>query len=1465
MQAGAMNIKLMADMADIQRKFNALEQMANNAVNKINGAFSGMGVKSAADAATKALGAMGGAFAIGGIVRLSDEFTKFNAQLKLATTGANSFAEAQRVVRAISTESQGDIAAIGSLYARIAQATAELGVSQRQVGDITRAVALSLRVSGATAQETASATLQLSQAFGAGVLRGEEFNAVNEAAPRLMQALADAIGRPRGELRAMAEQGLLTSKVLAFALPQALEKLEGEAAQIRTISGAVQVLRNEFMLFVGQSGSESGVVGLVASAIGLVAKNLNLLASAAIGFAALKLGGMFLGMAAGAKAWVIETYQAVTAQAALRAASIAEAQAKLANLSATQAAIVAIRADYVAKLASANASVVAATSESALTAAMNARSVAMATLANLGRQQAAVTAAQAAAQTALTGAMAATTGAAMLASRVIGVLGGPIGAITTLLGIGVTAWMAWGSQAEKSAEQASGAIAESHDEILARLDKQLQVLRERNRLQELGMDKFVQLETAEAQRLAKLQKEYDNLQNFGTPSGTGTRLPEAARLDLMRATMIQMAEILSLEQKINQEKERGEKFNLAKKLAQDMERYATDAERANSVIAKMRETYGSLFTPEMEKRVRAQIDANKSAAKSLEDYNNLRDKILGKQAGLDPDFYKQMQLLADGHKKYGVSLEETIALQEQYIQQQPFMQEQLKATAKEMDDYFKAEEDARLAQEKSIQTAREMLEAIEFETKALQMTNAEREIAIKLRELERAGLKAGSQEYEIYAQKIREAVVGQEAVRASLEAQQKAREDWTKTWEQIAQSFTDALMQGGKSVKEYLQSLFRTMLLRPLIQPIIAGGAGMMANVANAMGFGPGAAAGQGAGSGLLGSLGGATQAIAGGFAALGDSVAFAAENMGSWLVNNTSGVLNKMGGSLMESAGTLGTKVASSLSTAASYLGGAAVGFTLGKMISGSYSAFGSNSNTNVLAGTAIGAIFGGPIGAAIGGTIGGLVNRAFGREAAKTTDAGFSGTFSTQGADVRQYEDWLSKGGWFTSDASGTKYSSMNAELGQYLSTSLAQITQATRTYAHILGLNADAINGVTQSVKISLLGLNAEQQQQRIAQALGGFGDKLAEQLLGSYQTATTYTTKQIMQLRGGWDSELVPVLQTIAQTTTRWIAGPFVRAGETAGQALARLGNSLLAVNRVFDTLGQTLLQTSLVGGDAASRLLDAFGGADPFNKATTDYFQAYYSEAERAATTTRQLTEALAAMGLDLPKTREQYRALVESQDLYTESGRQTYVALLGLAPAFAQVTDAMQKMAASMADEVRRLRGLLTTDSGFAAAALQTQFATLTAQARAGDSAALERLPQISQALEDAAKASAATAADVARMRAWLAGSLSDTMAALGLSVPQFEVGTNYVPRDMLAMVHQGEAIVPKAYNPAAGVGGGEVAGEIRALRQEFATLRQEVALLRFEAQATATHTSKTARILDRVARDGETLSVSQA
>jgi hypothetical protein len=151
-------------------------------------------------------------------------------------------------------------------------------------------------------------------------------------------------------------------------------------------------------------------------------------------------------------------------------------------------------------------------------------------------------------------------------------------------------------------------------------------------------------------------------------------------------------------------------------------------------------------------------------------------------------------------------------------------------------------------------------------------------------------------------------------------------------------------------------------------------------------------------------------------------------------------------------------------------------------------------------------------------------------------------------------------------------------------------------------------------------------------------------------------------------------------------------------------------------------------------------------------------------------------------------------------------------------------------------------------------------FAITTAQARGGSADALSKLPQLSTALEAATTLSARNAIEVTRMRAWLASSLTETLQTLGLQVPALNTGTNVVPQDMLAMLHKGEAVVPAPYNPAYGNSGREevLVAEIRALRSELSELRAET-------RSTAVATNKTARILERVTPDGNSLQTVAA
>lgn len=171
---------------------------------------------------------------------------------------------------------------------------------------------------------------------------------------------------------------------------------------------------------------------------------------------------------------------------------------------------------------------------------------------------------------------------------------------------------------------------------------------------------------------------------------------------------------------------------------------------------------------------------------------------------------------------------------------------------------------------------------------------------------------------------------------------------------------------------------------------------------------------------------------------------------------------------------------------------------------------------------------------------------------------------------------------------------------------------------------------------------------------------------------------------------------------------------IRDGEGAAEALSRLSTSLVTVNQIMDTLGHAFRAVGLSGGDMASQLADLFGGLDGMASATQRYYEAFYSEAERLETTTRQTTLALAQLGLAMPATRDEYRRMVASLDLTTAKGREAYAALISLSDAF----DLILPQIASLTAEMAALQGSVQTGLDAAISAAQ-EAATANARAAA--------------------------------------------------------------------------------------------------------------------------------------------------
>lgn len=245
------------------------------------GRQAGRGLKQTSEAAQlarRAISAIGVGVLAREFVELTDSMKSMRSQLRIVTKDQEGLNQAFEAVRKIANDTRSDLDATVNLYARISRATKSVGVSQEDILTTTKAVNQAFQISGATAQEAAAATIQFAQGLAAGALRGDEFRSVNEQAPRIMTALADALHLTRGELRQMAFQGKLTTEVIINALKTQSGILQSEFDKVEvTISSSLQVLHNEFTVFISDMDEAAGASGDLAAAIKRLSESLDLL------------------------------------------------------------------------------------------------------------------------------------------------------------------------------------------------------------------------------------------------------------------------------------------------------------------------------------------------------------------------------------------------------------------------------------------------------------------------------------------------------------------------------------------------------------------------------------------------------------------------------------------------------------------------------------------------------------------------------------------------------------------------------------------------------------------------------------------------------------------------------------------------------------------------------------------------------------------------------------------------------------------------------------------------------------------------------------------------------------------------------------------------------------------------------------------------------------------------------------
>lgn len=188
-----------------------------------------------------------------------DQWTLMGNKLRQVSTDSQNLVASQNAVYESAQRTRSGMDEIAVLYTRTSMAAKQLGLSQREVMDITETVAMAMKLNGGSVQESANAMRQLSQAFNKGKLDGDEFRSIMENAPQLQKAFADGLGVTTGELMKMSKAGELTLPKLIGALqkagPAIREAFEGS---LPTITEGFQYLGNAVTRFLGQLNEATG-------------------------------------------------------------------------------------------------------------------------------------------------------------------------------------------------------------------------------------------------------------------------------------------------------------------------------------------------------------------------------------------------------------------------------------------------------------------------------------------------------------------------------------------------------------------------------------------------------------------------------------------------------------------------------------------------------------------------------------------------------------------------------------------------------------------------------------------------------------------------------------------------------------------------------------------------------------------------------------------------------------------------------------------------------------------------------------------------------------------------------------------------------------------------------------------------------------------------------------------------------
>lgn len=793
-----------------------------------------------------------------------------------------------------------------------------------------------------------------------------------------------------------------------------------------------------------------------------------------------------------------------------------------------------------------------------------------------------------------------------------------------------------------------------------------------------------------------------------------------------------------------------------------MGKYATDGEKMAQEIKKQKALLGDLYSPEVEARIREHyikpVRGASAATKAATAAEKERTESAERESG-----FRQKVIEAE--------LRWTV--------------EAAKASNEAFDEYFAGQEKDRLAGEARIKTAREMLDALQFETALLGMNTQEREVATAMRELERAGVVKGTEAYEAYAEAIRQGVVDKATQQEGLAFWKSVDQTAHDVFVSVADEGEDAFKKIGKTIKSaVLDMLYQMTVKKWIIQISGQGGAGT------------------GGGTNWLDMASKAYDAYTGGSAAASAGTITNGMTQAQMLSAQTAGMGTTAATTSTAAAGTSGAATTAAAGTGTASAGAAAGGASTATAVAG-YAAwiyaayqladsfYERGYNKEAVKDSAVYNASGEKglyqmmkalgMSEKMANIWSGTTRMAtlFGR---RLKEAGMQGQFTGDGGiDVANYQYY--KGGVFRSNKRVT--SEMSDGRAESFEQQLRNTQASAAAMARAMGASSEAVEAWVGKININLKGLSDSEAAAKIAEEL----DKLRGRMIAAVPELGMSAEMFVKHL-GDVNAAIEGVgmgAGTIASVITDGMLGRLSTAqvGEQlsdiiiggiynslAGGFAAQISNvftqqiiqpvmtAVLAGVPISAAISQQAINTVVATAQGAAAQLSAIISNPAFRAAIASIQSAISSVASISTSSAKHVKSygsAASASALAAKQAADEQRRAAQA------------------------VKDAWQSATDSILEEMRRLRAEILGESPAGEAYAQAQFAIATAQARAGDQAAAERLPELSQALVELATVNAASLSDLRVTQGATLASLAETRRILavkyGLALPAFADG----------------------------------------------------------------------------------------